>query len=141
MGLRQLHARGEGLLGTRHQVAVKMGRIRVGDDDVGIHDGPVGEHDATGDALLDADTFDGGAQAQSDSLPFHQVSERLGDGAGAAHGEVHPMRALQEVDQPIDAGGVERITAHEQGLDGECPAKLVADQVTRDHLPDSLVVA
>ena len=51
------------------------------------------------------------------------------------------MRPLEEMDQPIDAGGVERIAAHEEGLDRKCPAELIAYEMARDHLPDGLVVA
>ena len=126
MGLRQLHARGERLLGARNQVAIEMGRIRVRDHDIGLHDGAVGKHDPAGDTLLDTNTLDRRAQAQGDSLPLHQAAQRLGDGPGAAHGEVHPMRPLEEMDQTIDAGGIERIAAHEEGLDRKCPAELIA---------------
>ena len=48
----------ERLLGTRNQVAIEMGRIRVRDHDIGVHVSAVGKHDPAGDALLDPDTLD-----------------------------------------------------------------------------------
>ena len=94
MGLRQLRARGERLLGARDEVPVEMGRIGIRDHDVGVQDGPIGEFDPAGDALLDADPLDGRAQADLHALSLHQASERLSHGAGAAHGEVHAVGAL-----------------------------------------------
>ena len=65
----------------------------------------------------------------------HQARQRIHQRAGAAHGEVHAVRALEKMDQTVDAGGIERVATHQQRLDRESLADLVVLHATRNHLP------
>ena len=58
----------------------------------------------------------GGVQLYVDSMPGHQRAESCSDGCGTTHREMHTVRAFKVMNQPVDAGSVERVAAHQQGL-------------------------
>ena len=71
----------------------------------------------------------------------HQAFQRPHQGARAAHRKKDPVGAFQIMDQGINAGGVKRRAAEQQGLDRKGPAQLVVLQVLADPLPDALVAS
>ena len=85
--------------------------------------------------------LNGCAQLDFDSVPLHQVAERMRDRAGAAHREMHAILPLEIVDQGIDAGRVEGIAPDEEWLDRKRLPELWIGEMSRHHAPHGFIIS
>ena len=93
-----------------------MSSVGIRHHQVGLDHAAVGQLNRSGRTVFNADAVDGAAQPDVDATALHQAAQCARDRAGAAHREEHTVRALQVMNQSIDAGRVERVTTHQQGL-------------------------
>ena len=130
-----------GLLGLRNHRCVQVGGVGVADHQVCRDRAPIDQFDRGGRPGFDANAAHGAAKPNFDAAALQQRAQRAGDGPGAAHREKHTVRALQIMNQPVNAGGVERVAADQQRLDRESLAQLVVLQEFFDQTPNGAVAA
>ena len=116
-----------------------MSCIGIGHYEIGRNDAAAGQFHSRGRTPLDADALHSRVQSHGDTMALHQRAQRSGDGAGAAHREEHAVSALEVVDEPVNAGGVEGVAADQQRLDREGLAQLVVLQVGFHQTPDGAI--
>ena len=90
---------------------------------------------------MNVDTRNSCSELNIDADVLHQPSKCVNERAGAAHGEVDPPATLEEMNQVVNAGGVEWIATDEQGLDGESLAQPVVLEMPANKLPDTAIGA
>src|SRR5829696_7524713 len=111
-----------GVAGPRRwwqEPGVCSGYIRVADDDIGSYLLTVAETDAGYPALVDQNLPDFGVEPQGASQLAQEASHGLDNGPRAAQGVPDAPLALQIVDQGVDARRLERVSAHQQGVERE----------------------
>ena len=133
--LGQLHpqvAVPEAVLGF-DELAVGVGPVAVGDHHVRVHHRAVGEGNARGDffaaLLADVDFGDFGVVADLAAQILKLFHKALHQCPGAAHGKVDAPGFFHEVNHGVDGGHREGVAAHQQRLEGEDLAQLVALEV------------